>query len=385
MPYILRAARYPIDIKHVQLVYHQPSHYKTKLKSKMLSINHLVNCVIILHFLHLHLSTCSAFDPRLVSERFSLLCNATNCHHGKCLLERCICHPGWAGIDCDEFVQQVLPCTDLNCFIEETGQFVCNSDSNDTCRLNIEYGVLSAPDSRWTQAQLAEFTFWNESSTETDRNDRHADGFNKYSVLPNNLGRVLEIGSGPFTQLKTILQLTNASVDSITLLEPLAMKYKSSVKGCSYKNDTMFGNKVNYIVSSAEEAYFGETYDTAIMINTIEHAKDGLLVLKNLYHAIKPGGLLIIHEMFYDEYTGRPMELGPFLDFVFHPIRIKSKLWNYYLSHFEKIYYSEFNQPFVFNDVDIGVGGVVQNNGFYCIAKKPIVDIGWQVLLGKAL
>ena len=51
--------------------------------------------------------------------------------------------------------------------------------------------------------------------------------FRRYRSLPSRLGHVLELGCGPFTQLKGILQQTGREweVDSVTLADPILVCY----------------------------------------------------------------------------------------------------------------------------------------------------------------
>lgn len=47
-----------------------------------------------------------------------------------------------------------------------------------------------------------------------------------------------------------------------------------------------------------------EHYDTLIMINVVEHVMDAVTLMRNIYHALKPGGLLIFHEKHMDHEHG---------------------------------------------------------------------------------
>ena len=41
---------------------------------------------------------------------------------------------------------------------------------------------------------------------------------------------------------------------------------------------------------------FDQAFDTLMMINVIEHVENGIRILRNIYNALKPGGLLIFNE-----------------------------------------------------------------------------------------
>lgn len=344
--------------------------------------------MIFLFITIIQLATLSRATLTSVIDRYKLYCTEKlqNCsNQGRCLLEKCICNPGWSGELCTEKEnREVGVCIPLNCYQgpDEScdnskgdcpNQYWCNQYPSDACYYHPDYGVTWVPFNRWTTAQHSELNLWLENAGDTDRNPIHQYHFQNYEHIPTkHLGHVLEIASGPYTQLKTILTNTGATVDSITLLEPQMMEYKSRVPGCTYKNNTLLDHRVNFLVGRAEDFQLGEVYDTVIMINGIEHCQDAVAVLNSLYHAIKPGGYLIWHENNFETYIGNPYLLHPnLLDYIFHPIRIKRNLWDWYLhQHFETIYeVSEKEFP------------SIEGQGVYFIGKKPVVDKGWEYVM----
>ena len=85
------------------------------------------------------------------------------------------------------------------------------------CFSNLEYGVAHVPKSLWRLAQNAEFELWKTHCSKMssyDANDRareHWKGFGNFQALlsrtsdkhdNNYLGRTMEVGAGPWTQLK---------------------------------------------------------------------------------------------------------------------------------------------------------------------------------------
>jgi SAM-dependent methyltransferase len=330
--------------------------------------------------------------------RYPLYCqnHLENCRgNGNCLLDRCICRPGWTGEKCDipsaDAVDSCnyLTCTNRTvCSVGESRcdlQINCNESPNDSCHYHPDYGVIYVPFSRWAIAQLAEVKLWVTVEQSDDRNDEHLGHFDYYLPLHSlysnssanhsviNLGHVLEIASGPYTQVKTILEsIPGSTVKSLTLLEPNLMEYKHSAPGCTYKDGYLNGHRVNFLVGRAEDFLLAEAYDLVVMINGIEHCQDGIQVLHNLYHAVKPGGILVWHERTFDDYRGVPFvaEEG-LLDFVFHPLRLKTKFWEWFLmSHFETIYYQKTTDP------------LNENQHLpYFIARKPEYDLGWKFLM----
>ena len=321
-----------------------------------------------------------------IDNRFDILCEPCPTDHGECLLGRCICSPGWSGESCTiPWVDSVPACSPVKC--ESAGLaddgvsqlLYCNDNPSDTCHLHPQYGVLKVPKERWLLAQQAELSLWNAmADTDNDRSEYHTDRFQRFEAIQNiNLGHVLEMASGPFTQLAHIMQISNATVESITLVDPLLRQYMSEVEQCSYKDGYLLGHPVTLIMAGGEELRMGSRYDTVIMINGIEHCQDAIRVLRNVYDALKPGGLFVFHERYFDFYSGRPYELHEsLLDFIFHPIRINRNFFEWFLSHFEQVYYVE-------SRFSGGRSADDKNNELYFIGRKKLQDDGWIALLDQ--
>jgi hypothetical protein len=69
-------------------------------------------------------------------------------------------------------------------------------------------------EARWKAAQSVESSVWDGDQGGQDRNEQHAEWFDQYlAVNRTSLGRLLEIGSGPFSQTKTILSRVKGKPD----------------------------------------------------------------------------------------------------------------------------------------------------------------------------
>jgi SAM-dependent methyltransferase len=222
--------------------------------------------------------------------------------------------------------------------------------ASDYCRFyTAEAGIVSISRERWKQAQSVESSVWNGNGGGDDRNEQHAGWFNEYkSVNGSSLGRVLEVGSGPFTQTKTILSKIISrgdlvNVESITLADPLMLFYHSHVPSCPYKDGSLMGYPTQFIASGGEDLLLRSDYDTVVMMNVLEHCRDGLRVLENLHLAVKAGGgVLIFSERWYDaKWTKYEVERVPFWD-VMHPINVKKALINKLLENYKPLYRRDF-------------------------------------------
>lgn len=194
-----------------------------------------------------------------------------------------------------------------------------------------ETGIIKVDHDRWKRAQNFESEGWLKHwrTAATDRNDIHREGFAGYKDLPAELGKVIEIGCGPFTQLQTIAE--GRTIDEVTLLDPLLEQYKQ-LPHCIYKSGQFKGLPTRLICSQAEELHGIEEMDTAICINVLEHVQDVSLVLSRLHRILKVGGIVVFGERCYDG-----LDINSVYD-VGHPIRVKMKVFLEWEEQFEPIY-----------------------------------------------
>lgn len=199
---------------------------------------------------------------------------------------------------------------------------------------NDENGISSVSQERWEIAQLYEKECWlKHGSTETaDRNDEHYRNFGEYNSLKSNLGRVVEIGCGPFTQLETILTRANKIAECITLVDPLLESYLTH-RNCSYANSRLAGFPVYRMDAIPAEKFDGDNdYDTVISINVLDHVQDANLVLDVLYRSLKNDGVIVFHDRSWDH-----IDINIIYD-AGHPIRLKKTVLDRFKSKFETLY-----------------------------------------------
>jgi len=202
-----------------------------------------------------------------------------------------------------------------------------------------DVGIVQVDEQRWKQAQQYEADTWmkHHLSASSDRHYEHAKLFNNYQALPDNLGDLLEIGCGPFTQTSMITQRHTAK--SITLLDPLLEQYKQHPH-CLYNK---LSPAPTLIAKRGEDLDLVGQFDTIICINVLEHVQDAMKVLANIKRALKSGGIIIMGETTYDG-----LNVNITYD-VGHPIRVKSAVLN------------DFKKDMV----------ILFINGDYFIAKQP--------------
>lgn len=191
-------------------------------------------------------------------------------------------------------------------------------------------GITQVNLERWQQAQEYERDTWlvyNPEATQ-DRNDEHAAAFDGYAALPDNLGDVLEIGAGPFTNIHHLP--IRCVLRSVTLIDPLIEDYQQH-PNCGYK-DGMYRDIETSLIAKPIEEYKGrKKFDTIILINTIASCYDASAVCNKVHGLLKSGGYLVWGEM--------PREHDPMdLYDVGHPLALKASFIEGFLSGFEEVY-----------------------------------------------
>jgi SAM-dependent methyltransferase len=249
--------------------------------------------------------------------------------NGENLLGRCFCFPGYHGEHCEHKSPSTL-CTnrDDRCFYTQDG------------------GVWAVSVDRWLFAQHAEHSAWKASADTSpsvgDRIDEHMRDFDNYSALGppgRNLGALIEVGSGPWTQSLWMVQKRQYDVQQYILLEPGALSYMRDVKTCVYSSGHLpgFAGKTIIINAGGEHLNLLEsTADTLVIVNVLEHVQNAISLLRNVFNALKPGGTIIFNDRWWDA-RGAPSEKMS-LDTTYHPIRMKRAVFEQFLSGFETIY-----------------------------------------------
>ena len=198
-------------------------------------------------------------------------------------------------------------------------------------------------------AQKAELALWSNVGSDTnDRADDHLKGFDDYAAVPPFLGRVLEIGCGPWTQSQFMIEKLRPHlvIDDVTLWEPNALEYMEQVPTCAYKSGQLMQLKTHVVAQGAETLDRRHEFDTVVLINVLEHVRDVYQILQAVWDALKPGGTLVFNDKWWDHYNAStPVGTESFeaLDHLYHPIRCHRKVYEHFLSRFVTLY--RLNDP----------------------------------------
>lgn len=189
-------------------------------------------------------------------------------------------------------------------------------------------GIVKVDAERWLKAQCYEKSGWFDSWQDQtqDRIQEHRIGFDNYRLVPTDLGSVIEIGCGPFTQLIEIIKGRIAK--TVTLLDPLLNSYLQH-PNCTYKDGFPGYPTFSYNLMAENLNQIDVMFDVLICINVLEHVMDVKKVLHNICGSLLPGGLLIFGERSYDDFDVQTTyDIG-------HPIRVKKKVLDEFKSQFE--------------------------------------------------
>jgi hypothetical protein len=157
--------------------------------------------------------------------------------HSICFLGRTFCHPGYFGDDCslkripsNPWYSEDCPNLKLEITYSKHMPFELISQGKKCLNENLMsgiskcaylcfshpmHGVAQVPLAYWKRVSMNEVEAWKLAEGVDDRGIEHKLLFNNYADLPENLGKFIEIGAGPYTQTQFIL---NKKFESITFL-----------------------------------------------------------------------------------------------------------------------------------------------------------------------
>ena len=219
-------------------------------------------------------------------------------------------------------------------------------------------GIVQVDRARWQEAQRYERKTWmtNLVDAEDDRNHDHKSNFGGYgSISGRSFPRVIELGCGPFTNLRLVLPHIQAG--HITLLDPLIQDYLQHPH-CTYRDGRLLGVPVETVASPIEEFHPAEQYDLVVMANVLEHCFDVPAIFRRILQCLKPGGVLLFGDNVF-----RPEQLGQLVANQFdagHPIRVTEPLITDFLRDgftelYQQRFYGHYDQP---HRIDIYFVGV---------------------------
>jgi SAM-dependent methyltransferase len=198
---------------------------------------------------------------------------------------------------------------------------------------------LAVSEERWKQAQAWEAAFWrsqNPAPQQTlvarakrlvkrvlgmhqeqpgdDWNYWWAEQFDGYEALPQKFDSVIELGCGPYTNLRVILQGREAR--RVVCSDPLAPEYLKFEE--RWLAQAMRRSAVEVDDHPIEACVFAaESFELVVMINVLDHVRDAMECLRQATRIARRGGWFVVgQDLSNEEDVARTGEdIG-------HPIRI---------------------------------------------------------------
>jgi len=193
--------------------------------------------------------------------------------------------------------------------------------------------VLKASESRWKQAQEWELDVWRRENGRAGswvrrmvrRLKRRLSGgddwnhwwkahFDDYTLIPDTLEHAIELGCGPYTNMRLILP--GRQVRRVYCSDPLALEY---VHLDGWLAQAYRRGQVLLDNHPAEECPFASNlFDLVVMINVLDHVYDVPACLQQVMRITRPGGLLVLGQ----DLTSPEEDLDDNQDVdIGHPIR----------------------------------------------------------------
>jgi 2-polyprenyl-3-methyl-5-hydroxy-6-metoxy-1,4-benzoquinol methylase len=227
--------------------------------------------------------------------------------------------------------------------------------------------ILKVDKERWLDAQYYEKKTWMELNryATDDRNNEHFQRFDGYLKLKENnkpIKRVIELGCGPFTNLRTLYTLL-PNLEEIHLLDPLLNDYLNH-PNCYYKNNIFKEYKTFTHSFPIEEFDTDLKFDLIVMNNVLEHCYDVTIIFEKIYNMLNENGIFIFSDVFF-----KSEDVHRMVHIIYdsgHPIKLSEEYMISFLSKFETLYEKTleklYGQEWRLDKYFIGKKIIKQNN-----------------------
>jgi len=217
---------------------------------------------------------------------------------------------------------------------------------------------------RWLEAQQWELAFWKQSQQKhgwrrvvwpvaapilralnwdrawgDDWNTWWAHHFEDYRFLPQRLGSAIELGCGPYTNIRLITH--GREIDRIVCSDPLIhdyLNFEGRWLAEAHKRDV-----IEVDDHPIEESPFPpRSFDVVMMINVLDHVRDADACMRAAIELVRPGGYFVLGQDLssVEDVENHPYDVG-------HPIRLQREDLDSYLTPL---------QPVVRHDLDRDAG-----------------------------
>jgi len=134
--------------------------------------------------------------------------------------------------------------------------------------------------------------------------------FDYYKALPKHIHRALEVGSGPYTNIRLISK--HVKIDEIVCTDPIMETYKSFKM--TWMANKLKKNEIKVQAGMCENIEFNdEHFDLVVCNNVLDHVEDAEKGLSEMFRVLNKGGYFVFAQDLSD--TESPYREG-------HPIRL---------------------------------------------------------------
>ncbi|KKQ82697.1 MAG: Methyltransferase type 11 [Parcubacteria group bacterium GW2011_GWB1_38_8] len=155
------------------------------------------------------------------------------------------------------------------------------------------------------------------------------DIFDNYKLLPNHFSKALEVGCGPYTNMRIISKLKK--IDEIHCVDPLMDLY------LSFKLNWLAvmarKGKVHTYTGKGEKLEFQDnTFDLVVCNNVLDHVEDANACLTEIHRVLQPGGYFVFGQDLSDERDLDKQREKAKGFFIGHPIKLHDQVLDRLLS-----------------------------------------------------
>lgn len=200
-------------------------------------------------------------------------------------------------------------------YVDEHANIDESEDPRTMLKTDVEFlsdlGIVEVSEDRWKEAQRYEASEWMERGVRSsdDRNEYHAQQFDNYKTFTgyDNINSIIELGCGPFTNLRIIDLLLDCK--ELTLLDPLIDTYLGhpnctygGFRGYNHTEDLYYlnGKPVTLESTSIEDFNTDKKYDCVVMINVLEHCRSIPEIFEKVLSLLNVGGFFVFADVYFE-------------------------------------------------------------------------------------
>jgi SAM-dependent methyltransferase len=171
-------------------------------------------------------------------------------------------------------------------------------------------------------SQLVELLRYRDFYRGDDWNFWWLKAFENYKALPKNVTKALEVGCGPFTNMRLISK--TCKVKEIYCSDPLIEAY--SKFRLTWLATQMAKNRLKAVRAKGEELDFADEYfDLVVCINVLDHVQDSRRCVEQVLRVTKGGGYVVLGQDLCNDEDLTDIQLRTH---VGHPIKLHEATLN---------------------------------------------------------